>query len=109
MFSAKSISDFLKSQKINIAHNQLLYKGYDVKTGWLDKEEIDFVASKNNEITYLQVTFQLNEEKTIEREFGNLLKIKDNYTKMVITTDETFPNTMQGIPVIPLREFLINH
>ena len=171
IFSAKSISDFLKSQKINLAHNQvqaytdyltnaflihkvprydikgkrifetgekyyfensglrnaivgykpgdkakllenivynqLLFKGYEVKTGQLETEEIDFVATKNNETTYVQVSLTLDNQKTIDREFENLLKIKDNYPKMVVTMEEQGINTYKGIPVIPVREFLL--
>ena len=92
----------------NIVYNQLLYKGYEVKTGWLETEEIDFIATKNNETHYLQVALQLNTEKTIDREFGNLLKIKDNYPKMVVTMDEQVKNTYKGIPLVTLRDFLLN-
>ncbi len=172
LFSAKSISNFLKSQKVNIAHNQvqtftdyltnaflihkvarydiggkrifeigekyyfenngirntivgykpgdqakimenivyqqLLYKGYDVKIGWLETQEIDFVATKSNEITYVQVALRLDNDKTIEREFGNLLKIKDNYPKMVITMEEQFENSYRGITHLPIRKFLMS-
>ena len=90
----------------NIVYNQLLYKGYDVKIGWLETQEIDFVATKNNETIYIQVALRLDNDNTIEREFGNLLKIKDNYPKMVITLDEQFNNTYQGVTHIPIRKFL---
>jgi len=92
----------------NIVHNQLLYKGYDVKIGRIETQEIDFVATKDNETSYLQVALRLGNDKTIEREFGNLLKIKDNYPKMVITMDEQVKNTYKGIALIPTRQFLIN-
>jgi predicted AAA+ superfamily ATPase len=51
----------------------------------LKDKEIDFIAERHGEKMYLQVALQLKEEKTIEREFGNLLAIKDNYPKKVIT------------------------
>ena len=172
LFSAKSISDFLKSQQVNIAHNQvqtftdyltaaflihkvlrydvegkrifeigekyyfencgirnaiagykpgdkakllenivynqLLYKGYDVKIGRLQTQEIDFVATKDNESIYVQVALRLENEKTIEREFGNLLKIKDNFPKMLITLNDQVKNTYKGIPMISVREFLMS-
>jgi len=92
----------------NIVYNQLLYKGYDVKIGWLETQEIDFVATKNNETIYVQVTLRLDNDKTIKREFGNLLKINDNYPKMVIAMDEQFKNTYQGITYLPIRKFLMN-
>ena len=50
----------------------------------LDNNEIDFIAQKQGEKLYIQVALTLNEEKTIEREFGNLQKIKDNYPKMLV-------------------------
>ena len=92
----------------NIVYNQLLYKGYDVKIGWLETQEIDFVATKNNETIYVQVALRLDNDKTIEREFGNLLKINDNYPKMVIAMDEQFKNTYKGITYLPIRKFLMN-
>lgn len=91
----------------NVVYNQLLYKGYDVKIGWMDSQEIDFVATKNNETIYVQVALRLDSEKTIEREFGNLLQINDNYPKMVVTMDEQFSNTYQGIEHVPIRKFLM--
>ena len=91
----------------NIVYNQLLYKGYDVKIGWLDTKEIDFVAKKDNEIIYLQVALHIENDKTIEREFGNLLKIKDNYPKMVIGMDEQFKNTYKGITYLPDRKSVV--
>ena len=92
----------------NIVYNQLLYKGYNVKIGWLNTQEIDFVATKNNETIYLQVALHIENDRTIEREFGNLLKIKDNYPKMVIAMDEQFKNTYKGITYLPIRKFLMS-
>ena len=91
----------------NIVYNQLLFKGYDVKTGWINTEEIDFVATKNNETQYIQVALQIDNEKTFKREFGNLLKIKDNFPKTVITLQSGTRNSYQGIPMISLRKFLL--
>jgi len=92
----------------NIVYNQLLYKGYDVKIGWSDTEEIDFVANRNNETIYLQVALHIESNRTIEREFGNLLKIKDNYPKIVIGMDEQFKNTYKGVIYLPVRKFLMS-
>ncbi len=91
----------------NIVYNQLLYKGFEVNTGWLDTREIDFIAKKSGETMYVQAALRLESEKTIEREFGNLLKIKDNYTKMVVTMDPHFENTYEGIKHLSVREFLL--
>lgn len=92
----------------NIVYNELLFRGYEVKTGWRSNKEIDFVAVKENETVYIQVALVLDNEKTIEREFGNLLSINDNYPKMVISTDPKYKNTIQGVEHVNLRQFLVN-
>jgi len=90
----------------NIVYNHLVYKGYKVKVGVIPNGEIDFVCEKEGEKIYVQVALTLNEKQTIEREFGNLMKIKDNYPKMVITLDDFQGNTYEGILHQTLREFL---
>lgn len=90
----------------NIVYNHLVYKGYKVKVGVIPNGEIDFVCEKEGEKIYVQVALTLNEKQTIEREFGNLMKIKDNYPKMVITLDDFKGNTYEGIFHQTLREFL---
>ena len=60
-------------------YNHLLYKGYDIKVGYYGDKEIDFIGEKNGEKLYIQVALKIDSEKTAEREFGNLLKIQDNY------------------------------
>jgi predicted AAA+ superfamily ATPase len=57
---------------------------------------------------YVQVALKLGEESTIKREFGNLLKIKDNYIKKVITIDVFSGNSYQGIEHVQIRDFLMN-
>ncbi|MFZ4726112.1 MAG: ATP-binding protein [Paludibacter sp.] len=92
----------------NAVFNHLMYKGWDVKVGVFDSNEIDFVCRKNGETMYIQVALRLDEQKTIEREFGNLLRIKDNYPKIVITNDQFYGNTYQGIQHIYIRDFLMS-
>lgn len=170
LFSAKSISDFLKSQKVNIASNQvseyadalsdafivhrlgrydivgkrlfergekyffenmgirnalagykpqdkakrlenlvcnhLIVCGYDVKVGSLSTEEIDFVCTRNGETLYVQVAVELSRIETIEREFGNLLKIKDNYPKIVVSAERSFENSFEGVEHVYIKDFL---
>lgn len=170
LFSAKSISDFLKSQKVNIASNQvseyadalsdafivhrlgrydivgkrlfergekyffenmgirnalagykpqdkakrlenlvcnhLIVCGYDVKVGSLSTEEIDFVCTRNGETLYVQVAVELSRTETIEREFGNLLKIKDNYPKIVVSAERSFENSFEGVEHVYIKDFL---
>jgi uncharacterized protein len=90
----------------NAVYNHLLYKGWEVKVGVFERNEIDFVCQRNGETMYIQVALRLDEQKTIEREFGNLLAINDNYPKYVITNDQFSGNSYQGIQHINIREFL---
>jgi uncharacterized protein len=92
----------------NAVFNHLLYKGWEVKVGVFESNEIDFVCQKNGETIYIQVALRLDEQKTIDREFGNLLKINDNYPKFVITNDQFYGNTYQGIQHIYIRDFLMS-
>jgi Predicted ATPase (AAA+ superfamily) len=90
----------------NIVCNHLLFCGYDVKVGTLSPEEIDFVCTRNNETIYVQVAIELSNPETISREFGNLLKIKDNYPKIVVSSERSFEDTYEGIEHIYIRDFL---
>ncbi len=90
----------------NVVYNHLQFLGYSTKVGVLGSEEIDFVCEKNGEIIYIQVAVTLDEQKTIDREFGNLLKIKDNYPKYVITRNGFEGNSYKGIPALSLIDFL---
>ncbi len=74
----------------NLVYNYLKYKWYNVYVWVLYDKEIDFVAEKAWEKIYIQVAYLLSDEKTMEREFGNLLKIKDWWKKIVISWDK-FP------------------
>ena len=91
----------------NTVYNYLLFKGYSVKVGVLGSTEIDFVGEKDGEKRYIQVALTMNETKTIEREFGNLQKISDNYAKEVVTLDDFQGNTFKGIKQTNLRSFLM--
>lgn len=72
----------------NLVYNDLISKGYEVYVGKTKKGEVDFLVFKNNERKYIQVCYQLTDEKTFEREFNALLEINDNYEKYIISTDE---------------------
>ena len=66
------------------------------------------MAEKNGERVYIQVAYQLADDKIIQREFGNLVDIPDNYPKYVVTMDELQPrNTFKGIRQVPLKSFLL--
>jgi predicted AAA+ superfamily ATPase len=90
----------------NVVHNELLFRGFDVRTGWKGNKKIDFVATKDNETTYIQVALRLSDEKTVSREFSNLLEIEDNFPKIVISTDEQYRNTFKGVEHVNIRRFL---
>ena len=92
----------------NVVYNHLLFKGYSVLVGILNVREIDFIATKNGEKHYYQVALTINDTKTIEREFGNLKNINDNYQKTVITLDSFSGNTHEGIKTISLESFLLS-
>ena len=90
----------------NAVYNHLLFKGYKVFVGSNGTEEIDFYCEKDGEKRYIQVALNITEEKTLTREFGNLLKIKDNYPKLLITYDTFEGNTYEGIALQGLSTFL---
>ena len=90
----------------NVVCNHLMTCGYDVKVGALATEEIDFVCTRNGETLYVQVAIELSRPETIEREFGNLLKIKDNYPKIVVSGERSFENSYDGVEHVYIRDFL---
>jgi predicted AAA+ superfamily ATPase len=90
----------------NIVYNHLIYRGYNVTTGALGNKEIDFIAEKNAEKIYVQVALTIEDEKTIEREYGNLMLIADNYPKMVVSLNAFTGASYQGITSWSLRNFL---
>ena len=71
----------------NLIYIELLSRGYEVHIGKVNNKEVDFVAKKNNEISYYQVSYLMSEEQTRNREFGALLEIKDNFPKYVLSMD----------------------
>jgi predicted AAA+ superfamily ATPase len=91
----------------NIIFNHLLYLGFEVKAGVFSGNEIDFIANRLNEKIYILVTGHIEDTKSFEKEYGFLMKIKDNYPKWVITENEFSGNSIEGIKVIPIREFLM--
>jgi len=93
----------------NLIYNQLIFNGYTVYIGKLNELEIDFVAIRGSEKIYIQSTYLLHDEKTIEREFGNLLKIKDNYPKLLISADDFAISNYEGIKHINILNFLNDH
>ncbi|MDT0647427.1 hypothetical protein RM545_12065 [Zunongwangia sp. F260] len=89
-------------------YNHLLYKGYKVQVGILGNKEVNFIAEKEGEKLYIQVALSVNNPDTLEREFGNLKNIPDNYPKKVVTLEAFSGNTVEGIEVRDLRSFLLS-
>lgn len=92
----------------NVVYLHLLAQGYTVSVGILRAGEVDFVAVRGGRTIYIQVTYLLASDETVDREFGNLAAIKDNYPKYVVSMDplggelDGYP----GIHHVSLREFL---
>ena len=91
----------------NVVYNHLKVNDYDIHIGQIQSKEIDFVATKGGQTLYIQVCYLLSNQEVIDREFGNLLEIKDNYPKYVVSMDEFAPKNIQGVEHLHLREFLI--
>ena len=81
----------------NIVYLELKRRGYDVYIGKIKDKEIDFVATKQNEKIYVQVTQEIKSEKTQKREYEQLLEIRDNYPKYVVMADNFAGGNYEGI------------
>ncbi len=90
----------------NIVYNELVRRGYSVYIGKIKDVEIDFIAEKKNEKLYVQVTYKMEREKTIDREFGPLLLVRDHYPKYVVSMDENFQDNIEGIKHMFLFDFI---
>lgn len=90
----------------NIVYIELLRRGYKVTVGKNENLEVDFVAQTNGQKIYYQVAYLLASEETIEREFGALRRIDDNYPKFVLSLDE-FDMSRDGYIHLNLRKFLL--
>jgi uncharacterized protein len=91
----------------NIVMLELKRRGYAVYTGKLDEREIDFVAEKNNNRIYVQVTWKMEGQATIEREFSPLRAIRDHYPKYVVSMDDFWHDNIEGIKHLHLADFLL--
>ncbi len=90
----------------NVIFLHLKTIGYSVLIGKQSDKKVDFIAERNAEKIYIQAALRITGDQTMEREFGNLKAIKDNYPKYVITMDEYSGASHEGIKHIPLKQFL---
>lgn len=91
----------------NIVFFELLRRGYQVNVGKNGDTEVDFVAQKQGVLHYYQVTADMTNEDTFDREIRPLQSIKDNYEKMILTMDHMTPGDYEGIKVVHLLDWLL--
>ncbi len=103
-FTPDSVSAMLE----NIVYLELLRRGYKVYVGKLDNTEIDFIASKQENKLYIQVTQELGTPETARREYGRLLDIRDNYPKFILRADAFTGGNYQGIKSMHIADFLLS-
>ena len=103
-YNADSVAASLE----NIVYLELCRRGYTVHIGKTSDGEIDFVATRQNEKIYVQVTQEINSEKTEKREYDRLLAIHDNYPKYVLRADEFAGGNYEGIKTMHTADFLLS-
>ncbi|SHJ30593.1 hypothetical protein SAMN02745751_02224 [Dethiosulfatibacter aminovorans DSM 17477] len=91
----------------NIIYLELIRRGYDVSIGKVGDLEVDFLAVKQSEKIYVQVSLTIHDESTREREIKPLKAIRDNYPKFIITMDKVIFDDLDGIKVVNAIDFLL--
>lgn len=100
--------DSVASSLENIVYLELKRRGYNVYIGKTKDKEIDFVATKQNEKIYVQVTQEIKSEKIQKREYEQLLEIRDNYPKYVVMADDFAGGNYEGIKTMNIVDFLLS-
>lgn len=101
-------SDTVAASLENVVYLELCRRGYTVNIGKVTDGEIDFVATRQNEKIYVQVTQEISNEKTEHREYERLLGIPDNYPKYVLLTNNFAGGNYKGIKTMHIADFLLS-
>ena len=93
----------------NIVYFELMRRGYDVAIGKIDNAEVDFIATKADDKLYVQVTESMTSESVRNRELSPLMKIRDNYEKIVLSLDTGLENSFEGIKSLNVLDWLLKY
>lgn len=91
----------------NVVYLELCRRGYSVNIGKTHDGEIDFIAQRQSEKIYVQVTKEISSQETEQREYSRLLEIRDNYPKYLLTTDSFAGGNYEGIKTMHIADFLL--
>ncbi len=103
-FTMTSVAAMLE----NVVYLELRRRGYSVNIGKTADGEIDFIAKKQSEKLYVQVTREITSPETEQREYSRLLEIRDNYPKYLLTTDNFAGGNYEGIKTMHVADFLLS-
>ena len=92
----------------NLVYWEMRRRGYDTYIGKQDKREVDFVGIRRDEKIYVQVTYRMESDATVEREFAPLLAISDHYPKYVVSMDDVWQDNIEGVRHWHIADFLTN-
>ena len=92
----------------NLIFLELKRRAFKVFIGKFDNREIDFVAERKNQKIYIQVAYKLESQQTIDREFSALIALSDHYPKYVVTMDDFFTDTIEGVIHMYISDFLLS-
>lgn len=92
----------------NVVYLELRRRGYTVNIGKTPDGEIDFIAEKQSEKLYVQVTKEIKTSETEQREYSRLLEVRDNYPKYLLTADSFAGGNYEGIKTMHIADFLLS-
>ena len=92
----------------NLVYWEMRRRGYDTYIGKQDTREVDFVGIRRGEKIYVQVTYRMESDATVEREFAPLLAISDHYPKYVVSMDDVWQDNIEGVRHWHIADFLTN-